>query len=159
MTTGGTAPLAYDLIATQGTDFALLFSFTQSAGGLTGTTGTMSVLKLDGTAAAVASFTGSLVVASDTTASITVSLTSAQIATLTATGTAFKYALNVTKSAVVSPWLAGSLSLIPPGVGQSTTNSAFTITAGTSTVTGTLQQAAAGLPSSLSLIFAYTSFV
>lgn len=141
--TAGTAPTAYDLVATQGADFSIIFSFTQADGGLTGTTATCSILTTAGAAATVSSFTGSLNVTSDTTATFTASLTSTQIATLVATGTTtFKYALNTTKSALVTPWLAGQLSFLQPGVGTTTASGSFTITAGANTITGTLTVAA-----------------
>lgn len=123
MTTIAKIPAALDLAATVGSD--LLATVTVNENGnpfsFSGATIDTIIYNLDGTTNAT-NFTTS-------TTNNVLTLTLSDTATTALGSDSFTWELRVTKSSITSPWLAGTLTIVPRGVGgTSTTSTTLSIT-------------------------------
>lgn len=123
-------PAALNLACTVANDFTLTLAVTENGSNWSATGATLATSIYDSAGNAVATnFTSS---ASD--GLITLTLTDTQTSTL-GVGV-YSYRLSVTKSSNTRTWIAGTLSVVEPGVGGRSASASLTVT--TSTVTLTL---------------------
>lgn len=123
MTTIAKIPAALDLAATVGSDLLATVTVTENSNpfSFSGATIDTIIYNLDGTTNAT-NFTTS-------TTNNVLTLTLSDTATTALGSDSFTWELRVTKSSITSPWLAGTLTIVPRGVGgTSTTSTTLSIT-------------------------------
>lgn len=123
MTTIAKIPAALDLAATVGSDLLATVTVTENGNpfSFSGATIDTIIYNLDGS-------TNSTNFTTSTTNNV-LTLTLSDTATTALGSDSFTWELRVTKSSITSPWLAGTLTIVPRGVGgTSTTSTTLSIT-------------------------------